>query len=126
MNNAKVTVTKEVAEAIEVVKAKYGIYGALVQVEGAIYSEPEITVKRWVTESDNMSYDILAEMLVNGYTVEKSPEEKVREYYDRCIENRRLARSGGRGYAEENHDGQAIGASITLDILGIKIEGVNA
>lgn len=124
--NAKVMVTKEVAEAIEVVKGKYGIYEALVQVEGAIYSEPEMTIKRWVTVSDGMSYDILAEILVNGYTVEKTPEDKVREYYERCVANRKQAQDDGRGYVIEHFDGQAIGASITLDILGIKISGVNA
>lgn len=123
MNNAKVIVTKEVAEAIEVVKAKYGIYEALVQVEGAIYSEPEMTVKRWVTASDGMTYDILAEILVNSYTVEKSPEEKVAEYLAEA-EDFRADATDGNYY--EFCNGRIVGIKQTLDILGIKISGVNA
>ncbi|OJT65468.1 hypothetical protein BFP49_09485 [Bacillus licheniformis] len=51
--------------------------------------------------------------LINGYEVEKTPEEKVREYYES---------HGGSPSAEERK------AAIreTLYKLGIKIEGVNA
>ncbi|ARC58845.1 hypothetical protein CHCC20441_3918 [Bacillus licheniformis] len=55
----------------------------------------------------------LASALINGYEVEKTPEEKVREYYES---------HGGSPSAEERK------AAIreTLYKLGIKIEGVNA
>ncbi|PRS16610.1 hypothetical protein QNH18_16990 [Bacillus paralicheniformis] len=55
----------------------------------------------------------LAAALINGYEVEKTPEEKVREYYES---------HGGSPSAEERK------AAIreTLYKLGIKIEGVNA
>ena len=55
----------------------------------------------------------LAAALINGYEVEKTPEEKVREYYES---------HGGSPSAEERK------AAIreTLYKLGIKIEGVNS
>lgn len=55
----------------------------------------------------------LAAALINGYEVEKTPEEKVREFYES---------HGGSPSAEERK------AAIreTLYKLGIKIEGVNA
>jgi hypothetical protein len=57
--------------------------------------------------------DVLVRAIVIGYTVEQSPEEKVREYYEM--------------YAHRGLDGHYRAAiTQTLDILGIKIEGVNA
>ena len=55
----------------------------------------------------------LAAALINGYEVEKTPEEKVREFYES---------HGGSPSAEERK------AAIreTLYKLGIKIEGVNS
>ncbi|MCY8348063.1 hypothetical protein MOC74_21910 [Bacillus haynesii] len=56
---------------------------------------------------------ILAAALINGYEVEKTPEEKVREYYESY---------GGSPSAMERKEA----VQDTLDLLGIKIEGVNA
>jgi len=55
----------------------------------------------------------LAAALINGYEVEKTPEEKVREYYESY---------GGSPSAMERKEA----VQDTLDLLGIKIEGVNA
>lgn len=55
-----------------------------------------------------------------------TPEEKVRAYYERCLASRDYADAGNRTHTATNFDGQAIGASITLDILGISVKGVNA
>ncbi len=126
MTNEKVVVTKEVAEAIKELKAKYGVYGTLHHVHGAITREPEMTVKRWVEESSGISYDTLAEILINGYEVEKSPEDKVREYYEKCRLNYIEADDKRLFSQAEYLNGQSTGISLTLEILGIKIEGVNA
>ncbi|MEC1648233.1 hypothetical protein [Bacillus halotolerans] len=59
----------------------------------------------------------LAAALVNGYEVEKTPEEKVREYFEKlwtcCCGTDEIE------IAEET-------IINTLNLLGIKIEGVNA
>ncbi|MEC0718978.1 hypothetical protein P8882_01655 [Bacillus haynesii] len=55
----------------------------------------------------------LAAALINGYEVEKTPEEKVREYYESY---------GGSPSAMERKEA----VQDTLDLLGIEIEGVNA
>jgi len=127
MNNAKVTVTKEVAEAIEDSRGlRMSNFNIMRQAHGAVVSPTYLTLKRWAFGGGGGSSDLLMQALVNGYTVSKTPEEKVREYYDRCREKRDQAEMDDRSFAAEHLDGQAIGASITLDILGIKIEGVNA
>lgn len=48
--------------------------------------------------------------ITHGYTVEQSPEEKVREYYEQ----------------DETNAYQETAIRQTLDLLGIKITGVNA
>jgi len=55
---------------------------------------------------------MLAAALINGYEVEKTPEEKVREYYESY---------GGSPSAMERKEA----VQDTLDLLGIEIEGVN-
>ena len=117
MTNEKVVVTKEVAEAIEYLRGRLDYKFAdfmRVSSQGG-WS----TVKS--SPLNNIEIETLAGAILNGYEIEKSPEEKVREYYDNLI-------------AED--DGTTHGTALrvtrtrviigTLDILGIKIEGVNA
>lgn len=127
MNNAKVMVTKEVAEAIEELR-KDGIsnFHIMRLAYEAVVNPTYLTIRHWSFNGGGGSPDLLIQALVNGYTVEKSPEEKVREYYDRCRNNATIADYNGRSCQAEYLNAQSIGASITLDILGIKIEGVNA
>jgi len=108
----KVTVTKEVAEALYEVERNYISTG--------------ITLNFHVTKGLSGKYaplqtlDIedLAKALINGYEVEKTPEEKVSEYY-RKHELCTLELS-------DKYNGIRIGIRTTLDLLGINIEGVNA
>lgn len=75
---------------------------------------------------NNLSRVSLAAALINGYEIKKTPEEKVRDYYE-YLEKR-------YGGACEKEDVQALlnftsmmnGVRGTLEHLGIKIEGVNA
>lgn len=65
-------------------------------------------IKEYVKSYDNLK--VLLSALVNGYEVEETPEEKIKKYY-------------------ENHAmkyDSAMAIRHVLDILNIKIEGVNA
>ncbi|MED1923485.1 hypothetical protein [Bacillus velezensis] len=65
----------------------------------------------------------LAAALVNGYEVEATPEDRVREYFAELQEKERAAQSRGVTFSLEC---EREGVINTLNLLGIKIEGVNA
>ncbi|ATO08506.1 hypothetical protein ACJGE4_15605 [Bacillus velezensis] len=65
----------------------------------------------------------LAAALLNGYEVEATPEDRVREYYDELQEKQRTSQSRGVTFSLEC---EREGVINTLNLLGIKIEGVNA
>lgn len=61
-------------------------------------------------------FDDLLKALVNGYEVEETPEEKVRRYYEKMI-----------SHTPNSHAAQSADTVIeVLDMLDIKIKGVNA
>lgn len=68
-------------------------------------------------------FDTLLSALVNGYVVEKSAEELEREAHDKI----RMSYEH-RSWPTANIADQAYmeGVEVTLNTLGIKIEGVNA
>lgn len=106
----KVKLPKEVAEAIRVVRGAYKSNCEFdlefLKRESFDWMQPII---EYTQESrDNMANYFAA--LVNGYEVEQTPEDKVREYYNNIKQNQEL---------------QAVALRL-LDILNIKIEGVNA
>lgn len=127
--NAKVTVTKEVAEAIEDVRELFSDTAIIAIIENdrgnTAYGTKMSTLVRFARQAEG-NIDLIMRALVLGYTVEKSPEEKVREYYDRCRAKHAEVVKCDLTNAAKHWSGQMVGASITLDILGIKIEGVNA
>ena len=105
----KPVITKEQVEAIQLLRSKDNDWTDCDILEYHATSQ-------WSNEYtplNSLYTDILAAALINGYEVEKTPEEKVREYYES---------HGGSPSAEERK------AAIreTLYKLGIKIEGVNA
>jgi hypothetical protein len=117
----KVKLPKEVAEAIERLRNE----GASVHEIVYDYASGNVLYSQYNKLADFASdnFDTLLKALVNGYEVEMTPEEKVREYYDRwkfqadadlCIEERVIAERSMNVI------------KCTLDNLGIKIEGVNA
>jgi hypothetical protein len=69
---------------------------------------------------------ILAVALVNGYEVEQTPEDKVRERYSRAVADMRFHREKCQIGMEKYFDGYTSGIFDCLDDLNIKIEGVNA
>jgi hypothetical protein len=123
----KAVLPVEVGNAIEILKNKgWSVESILVNVVQSIYTlESELdTLVEYVWEdgrADNLMG--LTKALVNGYEVEKTPEEKVCQYFD-YLEKR---------YNENLHDRDAgkyhlalVSVKRTLNDLGIKIEGVNA
>jgi hypothetical protein len=112
----KVKLPREVAEALDSLRGKgYSNFTILSYVinEKYIAHLPEIATIVKAYERDNFSFDTLLNALVNGYEIEKSPEDKVREYY------RSL-------WSENRYDKPQLAIRKTLNLLGIKVPGVNA
>lgn len=122
----KVIVTKEVAEAIEDLrKVQYTNSKIIADIENdrgcTAYGTLMPTLIKFSRQSEG-NLDILMKALVNGYEIEKSPEENVFDYYNRM----RLRRNGIlMGYEREGLEIRMQTVQETLDILGIKIEGIN-
>ena len=105
----KPVITKEQAEAFEKLREQY--------------TDEEIVIKYIESELDlfdsscaclyDLGFTDFLATLINEYEVEKTPEEKVRKYYESY---------GGSPSAMERKEA----VQDTLDLLGIKIEGVNA
>ncbi|MED4787562.1 hypothetical protein P9429_11770 [Bacillus atrophaeus] len=119
----KPTITKEQAEAIEVLRSTHDLsdeWFLLKYVDVHFGSGPEIPEFDPIASMDLMT---LAAALVNGYEVEKTPEEKVREYFERLEYERANAQC-----LEEESRYWFMKEAVreTLEAVGIKIEGVNA
>jgi Protein of unknown function (DUF1642). len=113
----KVKLPREVAEAIEDLRKDHYDNRALID---EIYEGAARPVLQAYAETN---FDTLLNALINGYEIEKSPEEKVREYYEGLIETKQDLSNDD--YTRELAAYEASGVSKTLDLLGIKIEGVN-
>ncbi|MDE1383263.1 DUF1642 domain-containing protein [Bacillus paralicheniformis] len=116
----KPVITKEQAEAIQFLRSG-----------GNDWTDDDIlehhVTSKWFNEYvplNNLYTIVLAAALINGYEVEKTPEEKVREYY--AANYQRHEQSMPRSKDDFYTSGVAEGVRNTLDSLGIKIEGVNA
>jgi hypothetical protein len=123
---ARVTLPREVAEAIEKLRENgvrnFAIIHSALKLSEA--STEEKVISDWVAKNYQDNLDALIIALVNGYEIEKSPEDKVREYFDSIHE---------RLYSEElsREKRFALNSELyavvkTLNLLGIKIDGVNA
>jgi hypothetical protein len=123
MNASKIAVPPAVAEAIrhytDLADSKHEAFTDILSL-GYEAEKSELILRYF-----DGNYDELMEALICGYEVEKSPEEKVKEYWSDVMF--RWSDADGESvtlerYYEGSHD-----AIITvLGILGIKIAGVNA
>lgn len=110
----KVTLPKEIADAMDRTfqhKTKEQISWAvfnIIKLNDANLTSDSVIIKNYFKNEDLF---LLMEALVNGYEVEQTPEEKVREYFERVMNTK----------APLPH----IAVVATLDLLGIKISGVN-
>ena len=118
----KVILPRDVAEAIEGLlrlgKDKCWIINAANGEGVGTYASK---IREFASE-DTGNFDILLSALVNGYTVEQTPEEMVWEYFE--SEMKSLLHHGK--YDGAYYHGSTSAIKFTLDLLGIKIEGVNA
>lgn len=103
----KVKVTKEVAEAIE----------------RQLSRRSRIDIVQSAAKTGVLTDDF-ARALYIGYEIEKSPENKVREYFDELVGCEEALELVGTSGAQFRQGWQSV--KHTLDLLGIKIEGVNA
>lgn len=72
------------------------------------------------------NFDVFLSALVNGYQVEKSPEDNVRDYFMRLKELEKQAYEAADHETESEFLSEQTGAIMVLNQLGIQIEGVNA
>ena len=116
MTNEKIAIPREVADAIEKVR-KTGVtdYRIMEMAEKAITHSHFLAIQRWAFGNGGGTPELLMQALVCGYTIDRSPEEKVREYYE-------ILRTK---YDFEESLIAECAVVDTLDLLGIKIEGVN-
>ncbi|XOT28879.1 hypothetical protein ACLQ7P_08510 [Bacillus subtilis subsp. subtilis] len=112
----KPTITKEQADVIQIFMDGGKEKSDLLRIHAK---------DRWIEEFSCLNeLDImtLAAALVNGYEVKKTPEEKLREYYeslwsDYC--------DSDDPFIEVACESARAAVKETLNLLGIKIEGVN-
>lgn len=121
----KVTIPKEIAEAIEKTRRDYkSNYVILHQVRGSLVTPHHLTLKHWAFDiRGEGSPDLLMEALVNGYEIERTPHEELREYYEVIHED---IERNDYGLGLYRAEGAAEGVLKTLNILGITVEGINA
>ncbi|WP_056683702.1 hypothetical protein [Cytobacillus solani] len=115
----KVTLPREVAEAIEMYLGEFGK-------KTLLYTFCNPKTFGWTPKYSafhKLDLDTLMSALVNGYEIEKSPEEKVREYLN---ETERCRVNADTSSHYQFFRGRTEGVIVTLNLLGIQIEGINA
>jgi hypothetical protein len=119
----KVRIPRKVAEAIEYLLS-HKHYGYTKEKLLVSHAEMEKYPKRYWTEEarplNNIGLLVLAEVLVNGYEVEKEPEDMLLKEYKSMNGAATPKTEFGRAAIERRK-----GFLTALDILGVKVEGVN-
>lgn len=119
----KVTLPREVAEAIEGLRRLGKDNRWIIEAANGVTTGTHSLKIRSFAYEDSENFDTLLDALVNGYEIEKTPEEKVREYYDDLYVIASNYDPGRRQYEAEC---KLDAVKETLDLLGIQIEGINA
>ncbi|WP_427050441.1 hypothetical protein [Paenibacillus sp. TC-CSREp1] len=119
----KPTIPAEVADALEALRSdtfKYTNENILDLLANGLTTDP--TVRALCS----IPFDILLAALVNGYAREKTEEEK-RADVEREIRHTYDANRSGCGIYDSAYEDDAFadGVKYALDMLGVKIEGVN-
>ena len=128
---AKVIIPKEVAEAIEKITSVPN--GQPWNIEVIRSNAEDIPssfygiIWRWITRgkiTGGLREYFTA--LVNGYEVEQTPEEQLREYYEGSIRYEEECHNLGKHDRANTYYSERLGVETTLNKLGIEIEGINA
>lgn len=121
----KVKLPKEVAEAIQIQRNKEGYtnYGMIQLWERMKYPEHlNDNLKIMKSYFKDRPADLYVEVIVNGYEVEQTPGDKVKAQFDEWQQmHYNSTKFEDRVQLTERMNGMLK----TLDIFGIKIEGVN-
>jgi NTP pyrophosphatase (non-canonical NTP hydrolase) len=123
----KVKLPREVAEAIrEFERCGDTRYDLMCAVLGNGNSKSATELRQYV-ESDDCAFNTLIQALANGYEVEETPEDKVREYFKRLDDKAKIDAKMSSEYSVRTHETfEIVGILTTLKMLNIKIEGVNS
>lgn len=111
---SNVTLTKEQAEAIAHLRTlpAYKTDDALL----IAHAETVMGDSRWVDSSLNdLTMDTFARAILNGFDIQKTPEEEVKTFFWLYDE-----------IGDDYEEGIRKGALRMLEIYGIKVKGVNA
>ena len=115
----KVTIPREVAEAIEYAKS---VHTSLTNILNDVFNcgGSEDSKILPLVEYFGGNEELLMSALVNGYEIEQTPEERLRDIFIGAANDRLSARSDGEYYV-----GMMDGIRTALNTLGIKIVGIN-
>jgi arginine deiminase len=107
----KVVLTKKVADALEIARKRGDeeVIEVIFDSENSYVSEET----KILNEFDRMA---LVHALMNGYEVEETPEDRVKDIFDHALRNKDYS---------DYYLGQCEGIKIVAHIYGIKIAGVN-
>ena len=104
----KMVISEELAECVDVLLESNSVSGILY-----VHS-----LKNWESkELNDLSLEDMARILIEGYEIEKKPEEKIKEHYEVFTHEAQ--------FLDVFIDGYKLGVTNTLNELGIKIQGIN-
>jgi hypothetical protein len=118
----KPLLTKEQAKAMEAIKEKIAEGKTITFSSHTTVIRHKLKGESFFDErrgANSLSDDDFIAALYIGWEVEKTPEEKVREYYERV-------KPGSHHCELQPGDYKISAIKHTLNLLGLKIEGVNA
>lgn len=115
----KVILSKEVSDAINDVLNFYSpaeVIATIINDRGcsAYGTKMNVLVKRYHEET--LDINTLMNAFVNGYEVEKTADEKIKEYYNSHLH---------RGFEDSYSNGVLTSIKMVLNYLNIIIEGIN-
>lgn len=119
----KIKVPSEVAKGIEAFRARgFSNMKIIDLASGALCSQPDLLIRRWALNSNSpATSDDLLQALVNGYEFEDTPEELLLKEFKSMNGACTPKTEFGKSAIERRK-----GFLTALDILGVKVEGVNA
>lgn len=120
----KVKLPKEVAEELESIKVHESYPVRLVvDIFSGDYTESG-ALKEYFESDRSRRIGYIMTALVNGYEIEETPEDKVREYAE-LLRVQHINATVGRNDTSSPYGDELRGCMKTLDKLGIQLEGVN-
>lgn len=114
--SGKVKITKSLAKAIE------GALDECGSIDGVLANHDYDWIEE-CTPLNELNHHQLAIILINGYEVEQTPEDKIKEYYKYITDELEVATMDGENWNVLRNTKDTI--KFVLDTLNIKIDGIN-